>query len=240
MVVSSSSTSSSAAAAAAAATTTNCDRVMWRQKQTDTTRQGRLVRPVPISPMQFVTVNQHTGTETQPSSHHCQPSAAAHLMMHDDQSHAPTVSSNSTTKSLSTTHTVGTTTSTLPSTTTASSGRSLPIAIATSSSRPTKLERTPSEIQLCHEQALADYRDYCMYTRLIHGIARVQHRLQTDVELRYQNDEAIANIIKTRHGEPSYPHHDPVAAPLSPTGTVQDNNDNSSNTIMDSVFVLDM
>ena len=73
------------------------------------------------------------------------------------------------------------------------------------------IKRTPSEVQLYEEQALADYRDYRMYVRLIDGISKIQMKLCSDLNLRYENDETLANIIKTRH--------DPVPATPSPTAT---------------------
>lgn len=65
------------------------------------------------------------------------------------------------------------------------------------------IQRTPSEVQLCEDEAIADYRDYCMYSRIVGGISRQQMKLQSDVELRYQNDETLGNIIRTRHESPA-------------------------------------
>jgi hypothetical protein len=50
---------------------------------------------------------------------------------------------------------------------------------------------------------MADYRDYCMYSRIVGGISKQQMKLQSDIELRYQNDETLANIIRTRHEPPN-------------------------------------
>jgi len=41
-----------------------------------------------------------------------------------------------------------------------------------------------------------------MYSRIVGGISRQQMKLQSDIELRYQNDETLANIIRTRHEPP--------------------------------------
>ena len=66
------------------------------------------------------------------------------------------------------------------------------------------IHRTPSELQLYEETAIADWRDYCMYTRIVGGISRQQMMLKSDIELRYQNDETLANIIRTRHTPDEY------------------------------------
>lgn len=63
------------------------------------------------------------------------------------------------------------------------------------------LHRTPSEIQLCEDEALADYRDYCMYTRIVHGIQRSQCQAQ-DFDLQLENDACLQNIRRTRCGPP--------------------------------------
>jgi hypothetical protein len=82
------------------------------------------------------------------------------------------------------------------STSSESTSRSIPI---------TKyIHRTPSELQLYEETAIADWRDYCMYTRIVGGISRQQMMLKSDIELRYQNDETLANIIRTRHTPDEY------------------------------------
>lgn len=60
------------------------------------------------------------------------------------------------------------------------------------------LRRTPSELQLCQDEAVADYRDYCMYSRILGGITRQQMK-QHDLRQRYQNDITIENIMRTRH-----------------------------------------
>lgn len=61
------------------------------------------------------------------------------------------------------------------------------------------IHRTDSELQLCEDEAIADYHDYCFYSRIIGGISRQQMKIKSDLELRYQNDETLANIIRTRH-----------------------------------------
>jgi hypothetical protein len=66
------------------------------------------------------------------------------------------------------------------------------------------IHRTPSELQLYEEEVIADHRDYCMYSLIVSGISRQQMAQQTDIELRYQNDETLANIIRTRHTTDDY------------------------------------
>jgi hypothetical protein len=59
------------------------------------------------------------------------------------------------------------------------------------------IHRTPSEIQLCEDEAIADYRDYCMFARIVDGIQRRQSSNQ-DLDLIYENDACLANIRRTR------------------------------------------
>ena len=61
------------------------------------------------------------------------------------------------------------------------------------------IHKTPSELQLYEDEAIADQRDYCMYSRIVGGIIRHQMSRQTDLEIRYQYDETLTNIIRTRH-----------------------------------------
>lgn len=61
------------------------------------------------------------------------------------------------------------------------------------------IRKTLSEEQLCEDEAIADYRDYCMYSRIVGGISKQQVKLVDQLELRYQNDETLTNIIKTRN-----------------------------------------
>lgn len=63
------------------------------------------------------------------------------------------------------------------------------------------MHRTPSEIQLCEDEALADYRDYCMFARIVDGISRRQSTSQ-DLDLIYENDACLANIRRTRSQPP--------------------------------------
>jgi hypothetical protein len=51
------------------------------------------------------------------------------------------------------------------------------------------LRRTASELQLVEDEEMADYRDYCMFTRIVNGINEQQHK----------NTETLNHIIQTRH-----------------------------------------
>jgi hypothetical protein len=60
------------------------------------------------------------------------------------------------------------------------------------------LLRTPSELQLLQDEAVAEYRDYCMYVRIVNGI----HRLDGDnrsLANALANAKSIHNIIRARH-----------------------------------------
>jgi hypothetical protein len=71
------------------------------------------------------------------------------------------------------------------------SSRSIPVAKC--------IRRTPSEVQFLQEQAIADHRDFCMYSRIISGISRQQMTDNGFLDLRHENDETLGNIIRTRH-----------------------------------------
>lgn len=62
------------------------------------------------------------------------------------------------------------------------------------------IHKTPSELQLCEDEAIADYRDYCMYSRIVGAINKQQTRLADQQDLQYQNDETLTNLMKTRQG----------------------------------------
>jgi hypothetical protein len=58
------------------------------------------------------------------------------------------------------------------------------------------MRRTSSELQLMEDEAMADYRDFCMYSRIVNGISERQSR----TELPSPNDnDTINHIIRTRH-----------------------------------------
>jgi hypothetical protein len=80
--------------------------------------------------------------------------------------------------------------------------RSQSIPIVNSSN----MKRTPSELQLCEEQEMADYRDYVMFSRIVDGIARQQQHT-TNFKLRLDTDRTLAHIIGTRNGQQQQQHH---------------------------------
>jgi len=85
------------------------------------------------------------------------------------------------------------------------------------------IQRTPSELQLCEDEAVADYRDYCMYTRILGGITRQQMK-QHDLRQRYQNDQTIESIMRTRHELQGYPckEDERILTMLEDASTVMD------------------
>jgi hypothetical protein len=68
---------------------------------------------------------------------------------------------------------------------------SIPIA----SGPPT---RTPSEIRQEHEQAMADYRDYAMYSRIVDGITKTLATTR-DCRWRHANDVSLQHVYAVRH-----------------------------------------
>lgn len=66
--------------------------------------------------------------------------------------------------------------------------RSIPIASSS-------LKRTASEVQLLEDEAMADYRDFCMYMRIVNGM----NERQSWTKLPSFNNGEIQNIIRTRH-----------------------------------------
>lgn len=61
------------------------------------------------------------------------------------------------------------------------------------------MQRTASELKLCEDEEMADFRDYVFFSRVIDGIAR-QQRATESSWLRQENDECLAHIIGTRNG----------------------------------------
>ena len=75
------------------------------------------------------------------------------------------------------------------------------VSVPTKSIPITKnIKRTPSELQLMEDEAVADFRDYCMYTRIVSGITGARHH-PADLT-------AINNIVRTRH----LPVQDPTSS----------------------------
>jgi hypothetical protein len=67
--------------------------------------------------------------------------------------------------------------------------RSIPIA--------NSLKRTASELQLSEEEAMADFRDYVLFSRIVDGISK--QAPPKDFRLRQANDRCLAHIIHERN-----------------------------------------
>ena len=70
------------------------------------------------------------------------------------------------------------------------------------------INRTPSEVKLAEEETMADYRDYCMYARILNGMNRRNTLLYQQEHQHYHhlNNKAVAsshkvmsNIMRTRN-----------------------------------------
>lgn len=57
---------------------------------------------------------------------------------------------------------------------------------------PFKITRSNSETQLRQDEEAAEYADYCMYVRILNGMAR-------NKDPNSPMDPSVANVIKTRH-----------------------------------------
>jgi hypothetical protein len=69
----------------------------------------------------------------------------------------------------------------------------LPVEMkAKSAPIPFKITRSNSETQLQQDEEAADYADYCMYVRIINGMAR-------NKDPNSPMDPSVANVIITRH-----------------------------------------
>jgi len=68
------------------------------------------------------------------------------------------------------------------------------------------IHRTESEQNLCEDEAFAEYRDHCMYNRIVKGLSRRQehamNRQVRSLDFLYENGQCITNIIRTRHQHP--------------------------------------
>jgi len=62
-----------------------------------------------------------------------------------------------------------------------------------------RMKRTPSELQLKEDEELADFRDYCMFSRIVDRMSRAQKDM-LNRNLRYENDQCLAHVIGTRNG----------------------------------------
>ena len=63
------------------------------------------------------------------------------------------------------------------------------------------IPKTPSEIQLCMDEAIADQRDYVFYSRLVKGISMTQSLSQNQY-IRLENQVCLSHIINTRNDYP--------------------------------------
>ena len=61
------------------------------------------------------------------------------------------------------------------------------------------ITRTLSELQLHEDEALADYRDFCFYSRLVNGISSRQEITEGNYCYHRPSDQSLANIIRTRN-----------------------------------------
>jgi len=70
------------------------------------------------------------------------------------------------------------------------------------------IRRTKSEKSLLEDEAIADYRDYCMYQRIVTGITRRREdEDRSDVrslDYLYETDACIQNINRSRHQHPDH------------------------------------
>jgi hypothetical protein len=62
------------------------------------------------------------------------------------------------------------------------------------------IRRTSSENQLSQDEAVADYKDFLFYSRVVDGISRQQRELKNGY-LRYENQVCLAHIVRTRHAD---------------------------------------
>ncbi|CAB9523301.1 expressed unknown protein [Seminavis robusta] len=78
----------------------------------------------------------------------------------------------------------------------------MPDAVKSQSIPISGVHRTASEVQLCEDEALADYRDFVVYSRIVNGISRQQdQRPSRDLYLRQENDRCLSHIMSTRNGK---------------------------------------
>ena len=72
--------------------------------------------------------------------------------------------------------------------------------------------RTASEVQLCEDEALADYRDYVVFSRIVnhHRERQQQHtkdqqQVQRHPYWKQENDKCLAHVLKTRNSHIGQP-----------------------------------
>lgn len=71
--------------------------------------------------------------------------------------------------------------------------RSIPIEASGSG-----MKRTPSELQLCQDEQLADYRDFVMFSRIYQGISARQ-KSSHGLHARTTNERCLAHIVDLRN-----------------------------------------
>ena len=69
------------------------------------------------------------------------------------------------------------------------------------------IPRTPSEVQLCMDEAIAEERDYMFFCRLVQGISQTQESSR-NMYLRYENEACLAHVYRTRHDQQQKPLYD--------------------------------
>jgi hypothetical protein len=84
-----------------------------------------------------------------------------------------------------------------------------------------------------------------MFSRIVSGIIRHQMSRQTDLEVRYQYDETLTNIIRTRHELDDCTNSSGRVMPSSDHGFEIDDNDWSPNLTEfnghdEGIFVLEL
>jgi hypothetical protein len=97
------------------------------------------------------------------------------------------------------------------------------------------MKRTPSELQLMEEESLADYRDFCMFNRIVNGIRE-----------HHPTDKTLNNIIRTRHlpirelshGEDDELFEKYTIRPLGSASLLTDHSQNHPRSNMPSVMTI--
>jgi hypothetical protein len=62
------------------------------------------------------------------------------------------------------------------------------------------IRRTSSENQLSQDEAVADYKDFLFFSRVVDGISRQQRDLKNG-SFRHENQMCLAHIVRTRHAD---------------------------------------
>jgi hypothetical protein len=99
------------------------------------------------------------------------------------------------------------------------------------------IRRTSSELQLCEEQDLADFRDYVMFTRIVDGICKTQQETK-DFKLKQENDVCLAHIIGARNDSDAnlVDYRFPPEIPLRPSQSLHSLQEILTNAIEDDCY----